>query len=453
MALIEMRQRIGKLLRRNHSQVDCAPKVFSEALLSKDQYRGLPFDISVTNGGFTIRRNGDYNEEGGDRIFIIDNDSLNRFDKLIGGIEKLKAEDYYKLLKTYERRNGEPGRHLALDQNSEINLDRDKFGCGYTIIVKEVDHPTKNRFRIPDKARLKFTPAKGFEEVITERIIPLYKGKPVDLTLATRDAGLRIREPWFTNLTKQEQEDWEHFVRVGGASKHELMDIKARNENEKSITIPSKNTLVIKELREKQGSVSAPPLEADIFRNENGQLVVRIDRNSGVNGIKINGELYILGQEDEQIEVPLIQPDQDNSTLELWFYAGTTHSLRLGVALGIRRKEGRILADFISGVAEPHMPNFNASEGILSSQSSSSILLLEQQRETERLNEERQRKEEMARDIKSSCGLIVSEGETVRRSDESSVGGSISISNESLGQLASLVSADFFQKYRHKKAG
>lgn len=348
-----------------------APKTFPDTILRsmeinpltrKEQRTGLPFDISVTDGGYTLKRQGPpFKEEQGIRVFIIDNKSLDTLYSAARKSNNLKPATFYKFLKMYERKNGEPGRHLALEKDGVVSLNRERMRNGYTLIVKKVDHPTKEKFLIPDEVRLRFTGPEGFEQRLTERIIPWFKGVPLDLTMATRDVeSLNIKEPY-------EQPGLREFLQRGGYKDGELTKIFERKDQENGMFTPNQNTLIIKALRENMGTVPSSPINISIKKDAHGVLVARLTGKSGVDGVWVNGEMFRLYDDMDYIEVPLI-PDGNHSTVQFWHNAcGHSKLMRKALELNLNVKNGHVLADFVSGVAEVAVAEYNPSAGLVMS--------------------------------------------------------------------------------------
>lgn len=343
-----------------------APKILTDLTfharqkdeLTKKEYRtGLPFDIKVSNGGFTLTREGPpFNEDQGIRVFLIDNQSLDRLYDVASRSNNVTPEIFYRFLKMYERKNGNLGRYLALNKHGTVNMDGERMRKGYTIIVKKVDHPTKEKYRIPDEARIKFTPEKGFEAQTTERVIPWFKDRSIDLTEATRNvAALNIKEP-------REQPGLRTFLKTGGFSDEEITQSFERQDVINGLFKPNNNTLIIKSLREGMGSVPASPVDASIYRNEEGILVARVTGKGGLNGISINGQMHVLNPDQKSLDVPLTEID--HSSLSFWFEADSGKHLRRALELRLNTVNTHVIAEFVAGIAEVPMLPFNPSAGI-----------------------------------------------------------------------------------------
>lgn len=364
-------------------------------LTRKEQRTGLPFDINVTDGGFTLTRLGPpFSEEQGIRVFIIDNESLDRLYAAASKSDKLTPATFYRFLKMYERKNGEPGRHLALEKNGVVNLSRERMNSGYTIIVKKVDHPTKEKFLIPDEIRLKFKPPEGFEPKLTERILPWFKGMPLDLTMATRDAeSLNIKEPY-------EQPGLRDFLQRGGYRDSELTKIFERKDQENGMFSPNQNTLIIKALRENMGSVPSAPIDISIKKDARGVLVARLTRKSGVDGVSVNGKMSYCYDDMDYIEVPLL-PDGKQSTVKFWYGAyGYSKLMRKALELSLDTKNGHVIADYVSGVAEVAIEEYNPSAGLVMASLSE-----DQKKSLARIREVRAREEERRKILKQQAEI------------------------------------------------
>jgi len=346
-------------LRKRTLPLPEAPKIFPTTVLhaiEKDsrgtEYgTGLPFDIEVADNGSTITRKGDrFQDELGIRIFIIDNLSLNKLYSALHGKDGLSPEIFYKFLKMYERKNGNKGRYLALSKDGVVKLDDDRYKNGYTIIVKDVDHPTKEKYETPDRARLEFKPGEGFVEKIVERTIPWFKEKSLDLTVATQDVeALSIKE-------RYEQPGMREFLKTGGEKDDVITAYFEKNDRENELFRPNHNTVIIKSLREKMGSSHAPPINIDIRHNDSGDLVLMIGKKSGVDGVSINGLMYSLEEGGEPIEIPMIDRDSNGSSVQL-YYNSRSEIKRLGLEMSLKKEKGHITADFVSGIAEvPPLP-------------------------------------------------------------------------------------------------
>jgi len=355
MALLEMDVHSIKKI----SQLSEARKIFPTSVLhaiEKDSRgikygTGLPFDIEVADNGSTITRKGDrFKDDRGIRIFIIDKLSLDKLYSAFHGKDGLSPEIFYKFLKMYERKNGNKGRYLSLSKDGVVTLDDDKYRKGYTIIVKEVDHPTKEKYETPDRARLEFGPNEGFIERIVERIIPWFKGKALDLTAATQDVeALNIKE-------RYEQPGMREFLKVGGEKDERITARFERVDRENKLFQPNHNTVIIKSLREKMGSSQAPLIDVDIRRNDSGDLVLVIGMKSGVDGVLINGLMYSLEEDGKPIIIPIIDRDSNSSNIQL-FYNSRLKIKRLGLEMNLKKEKDHLVADFVSGIAEvPSLP-------------------------------------------------------------------------------------------------
>jgi hypothetical protein len=332
--------------------------IHKDNLTSKEYRTGLPFDIKVSEGGFALTRLGPpFNEEQGIRVFLIDNQSLDKLYSVAERASGLTPEIFYRFLKMYERKNGSLGRHLALNKCGTVNIDGERMRKGYTLIIKKVDHPTKEKYRIPDEARLRFTPERGFESQTIERVMPWFEGRPLDLTKATRDViSLNIKEP-------HEQPGLRDFLRVGGYDDEEITKAFEKKDEENGLFTPNHNTLIIKSLRESMGSVPAPPVDMKIFKDDKGILVARLNRKSGVDGISLNGQMHVLAQDKEFIEVPLTDVN-NNVPLIFWFDAGSDTRRRKALVMNIHNSNGHVIADFVSGIDEMPILPYNPSAGI-----------------------------------------------------------------------------------------
>lgn len=378
---------------RKTPAVQEAPKILTDLTfyalqkdsLTKKEYRtGLPFDIKVSNGGFTLTREGPpFNEDHGVRVFLIDNQSLDRLYTAASKADNITPEVFYRFLKMYERKNGSLGRHLALNKHGTVNLDGERMRRGYTIIVKKVDHPTKEKYRIPDEARIKFTPEKGFETQTIERVIPWFKDRSIDLTEATRDvAALNIKEP-------REQPGLRNFLKVGGFSDKEITQAFEKQDVENGLYKPNNNTLIIKSLREGMGSVPASPVDASIVRSEGGGLVARVTGKGGLNGVLLNGQLHVLTPDQEYLDVPLTEVE--NTSLSFWFEADSGKHRRRALELKLNTVNGHVIAEFVAGIAEMPVLPYNPSAGIVLES------LTEEQKEDRRRAKEKQREDEERR--------------------------------------------------------
>lgn len=357
-----------------------APKVLLDQTLyakkkdnvtNREYKTGLPFDIKVDNGGFSLTREGPpFNEDQGIRVFLIDNQSLDKLYMAASKANNITPEIFYRFLKMYERKNGSLGRYLALNRNGIVDLDGERMRNGYTIIVKKVDHPTKEKYRIPDEARVKFTPEKGFQWQTVERVMPWFKDRPFDLTEATRDVtSLNIKEP-------REQPGIRGFLRTGGYSDEEITRAFEKQDVENGLFKPNSNTLIIKSIREGMGSVPASPVDASIYRNEGGILVARVTGKGGLNGISINGQMRVLEQDIGVLDVPLTE--LDHSSLSFWFNADSGKHRRRALELKLNNANGHVIAEFIAGIAEMPVLPYNPSAGIVMAS------LTEEQKEAQR---------------------------------------------------------------------
>jgi hypothetical protein len=357
MALLEkIAQKIN--LRKKIPSIE-APKTFPTTILravEKDSHgieyeTGLPFDIEVSNNGSTLTRKGDkFEDELGIRIFIIDNLSLNKLYSALRGKNNVPPEIFYKFLKMYERKNGSKGRYLALSSDGVVELDNDRYKNGYTIIIKDVDHPTKEKYETPDRARLEFKPGEGFTERIVERTISWFKEKSLDLTAATKDVEvLSIKE-------RYEQPGMRDFLRIGGEKDDSITAHFEKADRENGLFIPNRNTVIIKSLRENMGSSQAQSINADIRQDSSGNLLLKITKMSGVDGISLNGLMYSLEENEGTIEIPLIDACSKCSNVRL-YYNSRSETRRLGLEMNLRREKDHIIADFVSGIAEvPPLP-------------------------------------------------------------------------------------------------
>lgn len=366
MALAE---KLVKIIRREKKEKNPfveAPKLFPNTVLPAIETdsrgikypTGLPFDIGVSDQGFTLTRQGErFKEEQGIRIFIIDNQSLNKLYSALKEKDDISPGIFYKFLKMYERRNGSKGRYLALSKEGVVQLERERYGNGYTIIVKNVDHPTKEKYETADRTRLEYRPGDGFVERIVERTISWFREKPLDLTIATNDVeALNIKE-------RSEQRGSRKFLKTGGYKDDEITASFERADRENQIFLPNHNTLIIESLRDKMGSSYAQPLNIEVKQDDQGVLVLKLDKISGVDGVSVNGRMYSLDEGKESIEVPLIDKTTESSAIQL-FYNSRLGKRRVGLEMNLRNEKGHVIADFISGIAEvPPLP-FDATGGL-----------------------------------------------------------------------------------------
>lgn len=328
---------------------------------------GLPFDIKVLDDGFTLTRQGErFKEDEGIRIFIIDNKSLDNLYKAVNKKKDVTPDLFYKFLKMYERRNGNLGRYLAISKDGEVKINGEKFKSGYTIIVKKIDRPTKEKFRIPDEARYRFEPGVGFNEQMVERLIPWFKEKQLNITKAITDVEtLSIKEHY-------EQPGLMEFYRLGGLKDEEIIKIFGQHDQKNGLFRTNRNVLLIKSLRENMGSVPAPQIDIDYYKNKNGILMTRIDKKSGVNGITVNGVEYFLDNTTGFLEIPL-NTGKNITNIKYWYNFDIANKRRGALEINLSERNGQIMADFVSGINEIEIPAYSASAGIISNYSDSAI--------------------------------------------------------------------------------
>lgn len=397
MALKEFRQSVGRLFAGKVSHIE-TPTVFVDAILNKERFMKLPFDIEVTNGGYRLTRLGaPLIEDDGTRVFIVGKNDLDNFYK-VNQNNGHSPEALYSYLK--DTNNNRLGKLLARGEDS-VDIDPEKMK-DYYLIVKKVDHETKRRWSVPDGLRLEFSPEKGFTQIEVERVWNDLPEGHINLTGATANvASLRIKEPWY--LTESDKQEWHDFLIRGGYKQAELDDLEEKRDYENNLFKPNTNTLSIRSLREHQGVISAPAIEVDIYKNEKGELIVRITRNSGVDGIFIEGTAHFL-KDEEYLDVSLIQPNMNRSTLQLFFNAESDSLRRGALKLSIiREKNGQISADFLSGVTEIPIPEYNPSAGIIKSLTAKELELRRQIEERERL----QKQTELKRKQKIALGTSI----------------------------------------------
>jgi len=312
-------------------------------------------EFLLTNNGTTLTRKGEPLESGkGIRVFLIPTGELAQFYQ-----SSPSQKELYTFLKSHDR----GGRHLATEVDP-VNIE----GLDMTLIVKDIQHDTKPRWRVNDLGRVRFDPKDGFSHQVVERYIEWDGQKPINLSMVTKDAPLHIAEPLATTQTVsiQDKEDDSEL------DKERLM-------------IPGTNTLEIKPLRKKAGSVPAAPFEAYIS-NKGGVLTAKIVRigelydrlmslsqsspeyqrimsgrpqhlsegqyldllknhSYGVNGLSVDGEMKLFEGKDElEVEIPQV------GSLEFFYDAGSI-SQRLALKLDIRTDgEGHVTAAFSQGI-------------------------------------------------------------------------------------------------------
>lgn len=330
-----------------------------QSISGKEYVFGPPFDIKVGDDGFTLIRKGNkLFEDLGYRVFIVDNPTLDAIYRSHYRDKLITPDSFYETLKGYSRINGDFGRRLALSDDGIVHINGGRFSEGYTIIVKKIDHPKAEKFHIPDEARYRFTPKSGFKEQVVEKIIPWFKDFKIDLSSALDDVEtLSIKEP-------ANSPELREFYKTLGYDNDKIDRILDEKDAKNGFFRTNRNILLVKSLRENMGTIPALPIDINIYKNKMGDLLTRIDGDSGVDGISINGqEVCKLDPRIGFLEVPLM--GKNKITNVKYFYHTEKKSMRRALEFNLVVENGRVYAYFVAGIEEIEMPAFDSAAGII----------------------------------------------------------------------------------------
>lgn len=402
----------------------------SDPQLTNELFPGLPFDIQLTDEGFTLERISPCPEEDtGIRVFIVDSQHLSRFYES----DHHSPEQIYEYLK----KSDIGGRKLA-QGNTPIHIDKEATPR-WTLIVKQIDHIHKNHWRTPDLERLSFSPQladkkhRGFTivPILTERIYTITEDDQISLTQLSLTSPLHIAEPWISTLSAQELTDFEQTLsakKVPDEKRDAMIDEKDR---QLELYKPNVNTLIIESLRSHIGPIAAPPVEAYIVCDvKSGQLAIQIHRSPGlhdrlqslsqndeeyktivnglprsmtletianssygVNGIEFNGQMHMFhGESVLTVPIPISPNGANNVTL---YFNAQSDARRTALSLDLSRINGQVMARVTRTIEPGELTELGSlkSRTIFSHEQELQKQLITKQSETPVLSPEMQKKQ------------------------------------------------------------
>lgn len=328
-----LESRVG-VVQRVESQLDIrktpdVPFIQDQAVLSKDQLGGLPFDLRIRktdSGMITIERIGEKMRESDTpalRLYVIPTDALNTFigmhqneyidPTFIFRNENLKDDnpnkknpnEYHEFLRDYEIDNRLVGRLLAIDGGITNPIScRD-----LTIMVRKIEtivkdgqvHQFFRQTNIPTLASYRVTP-EGIYRKYSDLVAVMDVGDTINLDLLFRDCDIaRITEPPEKMLQVKEQ------------------DKDYRTESKKQLRIlPGGNTIVISDLRDKAWGEQAPAatLFDILLRKDTGHFTfvfrrlyvekTQLYRSVGPDGVFDGDVIHRFPERQLEFEVPII---------------------------------------------------------------------------------------------------------------------------------------------------